>query len=1073
QLFSDFGNLFVFSAICTTICALHGILWCLGRCDSTSNPPPLIGKGGEIKAKRPHVLHLTNPLIKAQEETKKTLVVDNQTRQPIFISKKYYYIESHHCYNITKQNQGNLSLQYRNNDGNHGNTSKYLYKQSPDGRKAVLIDDCRVGVPSRGGECHLTEYYVRDVSDVNEETRSVPKQGMPKPSKMHKQDTTHSHDPKHKRSSTTQLEIRSGNLTRSASIEDIMERYIPKNGSSKLLHEMKKHGSNSRLRCALAYTGAKYGATPVLSLATTSHVTNDPPSPSSMIYRAKSASNLDKSPDPGCFTGLCNRDRVSDPWSSKASESRNKGVYPKHTNRCRSSTFTEGYISHGTYTPYRSPERVVDSGKTDNTKEDKDLSAGKRDLNAGKRDCSGSAGEIGFNVENRDYSANERGLGNKDYITEDMAGSQGYVPYKRVVDVHKKTISGTMSEPTTCKPSATAPLPKTYTSEYVHNIQSIKQDVKKSGSLGTTSDYVSDPELLSKPYMNYIDTLPSRASLLSPVSDGRGSRRSSAGDSAVDMTSHSEGERSPVEYHDCSLEAHYSTLCSKLDQTVLQASQSQSSFTEVDSFNISSDQPVDDTPMNSALTRPKLSNANIPSFTKLTPPSFNVAPPSVVISDFSLSHPAYHEDKESCTKQSQAPSTAEGDLSHVPESAMGDITQEPQCAIEDISQISPSAIDDVQSKGLTTNDSLCVSMKLERSNSTSSMSSFMSDSSISSMRVLMSDSSFSIDDDEALTSTRVIKQNKPSSWRKIRNMVHWSPFVQQFKKHRYPWVQLAGHQGNFRAGEQGTILKKRCPKEQQCLQELMVDILRPYVPEYKGEVEQVGEMYIQMQDLLCEFDSPSVMDCKIGVRTYLEEELEKARENPKLRKDMYKKMVDVDPNEPSEEEHKQGAITKPRYMQWRETISSSASLGFRIEGIKKMDGSSSNNFKRTKTKEEVMAAFGQYTDNNPVILNKYVRRLKAIRATMESSPFFSSHEIIGSSLLFVHDSSHQADIWMIDFGKTTKLPPGRTLDHRVSWEEGNREDGYLIGLDNMVELLSELSESESEERLETKEDEPS
>lgn len=70
------------------------------------------------------------------------------------------------------------------------------------------------------------------------------------------------------------------------------------------------------------------------------------------------------------------------------------------------------------------------------------------------------------------------------------------------------------------------------------------------------------------------------------------------------------------------------------------------------------------------------------------------------------------------------------------------------------------------------------------------------------------------------------------------------------------------------------------------------------------------------------------------IRTYLEEELTKARERPRLRKDMYEKMVAVDPGAPTEQERAQQGVLKPRYMQWRETLSSTATLGFRIEGIK-------------------------------------------------------------------------------------------------------------------------------------------
>lgn len=51
-------------------------------------------------------------------------------------------------------------------------------------------------------------------------------------------------------------------------------------------------------------------------------------------------------------------------------------------------------------------------------------------------------------------------------------------------------------------------------------------------------------------------------------------------------------------------------------------------------------------------------------------------------------------------------------------------------------------------------------------------------------------------------------------------------------------------------------------------------------------------------------------------------------------------------------------------MVWRETISSTATLGFRLEGVKKSDGTSSKDFKTTKTKEQVAEAFKNFTSNN-------------------------------------------------------------------------------------------------------------
>ena len=68
---------------------------------------------------------------------------------------------------------------------------------------------------------------------------------------------------------------------------------------------------------------------------------------------------------------------------------------------------------------------------------------------------------------------------------------------------------------------------------------------------------------------------------------------------------------------------------------------------------------------------------------------------------------------------------------------------------------------------------------------------------------------------------------------------------------------------------------------------------------------------------------------------------------------------------------------------------------------------------------------------------------------------FSRSQLIGSSLLFVHDGT-QASLWMIDFGKTRLLPADIHITHAKAWIRGSHEDGYLIGLDNLILLFQEI-----------------
>lgn len=283
-------------------------------------------------------------------------------------------------------------------------------------------------------------------------------------------------------------------------------------------------------------------------------------------------------------------------------------------------------------------------------------------------------------------------------------------------------------------------------------------------------------------------------------------------------------------------------------------------------------------------------------------------------------------------------------------------------------------------------------------------------------------------------------------------MVPYATLLCQPEAQQSAFFQLSGHAESFKVGERPeTILKKLSDNEELCFKLLEHDELSPFVPKLYSTLEKDGQRYLEMQDLLAKFEHASVMDVKMGCRTYCEDELNKASKEQKLRHDMYDKMVEIDESEPTDEERRVKAVTKPRYMKWRETVSSTASLGFRIEGMRLRDGTINKNFKTIKNEEHIAKSIMRFTQDNKIRL-MYLNRLYDLRRALVKSNFFRTHELIGSSLLFVHDDD-KANIWLIDFAKTYKLPDNLRVTHKKKWELGNHEDGYLFGLDNLQHFI--------------------
>jgi hypothetical protein len=239
-----------------------------------------------------------------------------------------------------------------------------------------------------------------------------------------------------------------------------------------------------------------------------------------------------------------------------------------------------------------------------------------------------------------------------------------------------------------------------------------------------------------------------------------------------------------------------------------------------------------------------------------------------------------------------------------------------------------------------------------------------------------------------------------------------------------------------------------------------------------GTTEDV--VHILMGDLVTGMSLPCAMSFLMGVRTATANDLgpEQATPNAALGGSMRSMAPERAAQMLTAEEKEAGAVPLHRYLEFLDTISTSRTLGFRIDAAKTVvngaldllplpEGMTLNTLSDEAQIAEAIAIFLQ---RDAGLAAATLLKLKTLEAALLRSSFFARHVFLRTTMLLVFDDAHRAkgvDLKIMNFGSSYALPQSMTVKHTEPWDGTAEchEDGYLTGVRSLLRVVQSVCDA--------------